>query len=320
MSITLLKTLIAVADSGSFSAASQQVCVSQAAVGQQMRRLEEQFNVVLFDRSQKAPQLNQLGKALVPKAQKIVRAYETLFDDLIGDAHLIGELNLGAVPSSIGGLIPQSIKRLLVDCPDLHVRVVPELSAELQAQVERGAIDAAVLSEPSHVGKAFNWFPIVEEELVLLTSPEISDSDPLHILQCNPYIRHTRRAAAGALVDEWLLQHNINVHEAMEMSSLETLTSVVSHNLGVAVVPNICVPDPVFASLRKIPLGDKTRTRALGILTRSDCSKMLLIERLLQKIQQTIASYQSQTSMVNPSQSIQAKGSDNGVLAATSTP
>ena len=87
MSVSLLKTLIAISERGSFSAAADEICISQAAVGQQMKRLEENLNVTLFDRSQRTLTLNQLGKALVPKARDIVHAYETMLDDLVGGAN-----------------------------------------------------------------------------------------------------------------------------------------------------------------------------------------------------------------------------------------
>ena len=79
--------------------------VSHAAVGQQMKRLEDSLHVTLFDRTRVSPQLNQLGKALVPKARDIVHAYDTLLDDLTGEAQWFGELSLGAVPSTILSLI-----------------------------------------------------------------------------------------------------------------------------------------------------------------------------------------------------------------------
>lgn len=148
MSISLFRTLIAISETGSFSAAANQVFVTHAAVGQQMKRLEDQLGVALFDRSEKSPRLNQLGKALVPKAREVVAAYDTILDDLTGDPALIGELILGAVPSTIRGLIPQVIKRLITAYPDLRVRVTPGLTPDLQDEVERGSVDAAVLSKP----------------------------------------------------------------------------------------------------------------------------------------------------------------------------
>lgn len=290
MSISLFKTLIAISEYGSFSAAANHVCVTHVAVGQQMRRLEESLNVALFDRSQRTPRLNQLGMALVPKAKAIVYAYDTVLNDLTGDAQFIGELNLGAVPSTIRSLIPLSVKKLVANYPELHIRVVPGLSSELFDQVARGGLDAAVISQPANLDRNLIWSPFAEEELVLLTSPEVTINDPLKILHDMPYIRHTRRAAVGTLVDQWLLQNNINVNEAMVMESIEMVASMVEHSLGVSIVPDLCVPDPTFSRLRKISLQPKTVPRVLGILTRADCSKVRLVERLGEQIVATCLS------------------------------
>ncbi|MGB1311117.1 MAG: LysR family transcriptional regulator [Leucothrix sp.] len=288
MSVLLLKTLIAIAEEGSFSAAADRICVSHAAVGQQMKRLEETLHVSLFDRSKRVPRLNQLGKALVPKARLVVQAYDTILDDLTGDAQFIGELSLGAVPSTIRELIPKSIKRLVNNYPDLRIRVVPGLSGELYDQVMRGALDAAVVSQPSSIDRSLSWFPFAEEELVLLTSPEVDGDDPMQLLSEMPYIRHTKRAAMGMVVEQWLQQNNVSVREVMVMESTETLSSMVAHNLGISIVPNLCMPDPTFAQLRKLSLGPTTIPRVLGVLMQADCSKSHLVSRLLEQIKQTL--------------------------------
>ncbi len=291
MTISLFKTLIAISECGSFRGAADVVCVTHAAVGQQMKRLEEALSVKLFDRSEKSPRLNQLGKAFVPKAKAVVYAYETILDDLTGDPRMIGELSLGAVPSTIRGLIPKSVKRLIELYPDLHIRIVPDLSPNLLEQVEQGLLDAAVMSEPLRVHDNLNWMPFYEEELVLLTSPEVTETDPRRILATMPYIRHTRQAAVGMLAEKWLSKNKVKVNDTMEMGSLENLASMVAHNLGVSVGPNICVPDPIFRQLRKISLGPSALSRTLGILTRTDCSKLRLVEKLLDQINAVVAEY-----------------------------
>ncbi len=289
LSIALLKTLVAIADHGSFSQAAEAVSVTQAAVGQQMRRLEETFHTTLFDRSGKTPQLNPLAHALVPKARALIYAYETLLDDLTGDAQLHGELILGAVPSTIRALVPLSIKQLIAIYPQLHVRVVPGLTNDMQEQVERGAVDAAVLSQPANLGEHLQWQPFASEELVLLTADDVVEHDPLVLLAQMPYIRHTRRAAVGMLADQWLSDHAVKVRASMEMESIESLTSMVSHNLGVSIVPDMCVPDAIFTKLRKIALPEPRQTRVLGVLSRSDSSKMRLIQRLVTQLQLTVS-------------------------------
>ncbi|MDB2708405.1 LysR family transcriptional regulator, partial [Amylibacter sp.] len=234
MSISLFKTLIAISETGSFSGASQKVFVTHAAVGQQMRRLEELLSVDLFDRTEKTPRLNQLGNALIPKAKAIVFSYETILDDLTGDPQMIGELTLGAVPSTIRGLIPMAVKRLINTYPNLHIKVVPGISSKLLDQVESGNLDAAVISEPIRIPTNFNWMPIIKEELTLLTAPEITEKNPIKILTSAPYIRHTRQASVGQLADEWLFINNVIVKDSMEMESLENIASMVAHNLGVS--------------------------------------------------------------------------------------
>lgn len=288
MSITLFRTLVAVADQGSFAGAADVVCVSNAAVGQQMRRLEDLLQVALFDRSRQPPRLNQLGLALVPKARELCRSYDTILDDLRGDAGLIGDLTLGAVPSAIRGLIPISVKHLVGQLPKLHVRVVPGMTDELYEHVEEGFLDAAVLSEPNRVSSRIRWFPLAEEALILLTSPEVTQTDPARILAALPYIRHTRRASVGVLAESWLLRNGVSVREVMEMGSLENLISMVAHNLGVSIVPDLCVPDPIFERLRRIPLGGRPASRQLGLITRTDCSKIRLVEQLLDQLRQCI--------------------------------
>ncbi|WP_050604478.1 LysR family transcriptional regulator [Ruegeria sp. 6PALISEP08] len=289
MSITLYKTLIAIAETGSFAAAAEKVYVSQAAVGQQMKRLEDQLQIILFDRTGRTPKLNQTGWALVPKARDLVRAYDTILEGVAGDTAFGGEFKLGAVSSTVRRLIPITVRRLLETYPELRVHVTSALSGDLQTQVERGVIDAAVLSAPDMLTPDLEWHPVADEELVLVTSPEVTEGDPAQILASQPFVRHARDGMVGVLADAWLTQNGIRVSYAMEMKSLEDLTSMVAYNLGVSIVPDLCVPDPEFSQLRKIPLGGKPVSRALGVLLRVDSPRKSLIDVLVDEIRTTVA-------------------------------
>lgn len=291
MSIQLFKSLIAVAEEGSFQAAADRVCVTHAAIGQQMKRLEDTLGVTLFDRSQKSPRLNQLGRAMIPKAKDVVAAYETILDDLTGDPRLIGDIVLGAVPSTLRGLVPKAIKGVIGQYPDLRIRVIPGLSPALQEMVEQGTVDGALVSEPARTPATMTWTPIAVEELVLLTSTEVTDPDPESILASKPFIRHSAQSSIGIMAEDWLARRRLRVRDTMEMSSLDTIASMVAHDLGVSIGPDFCVADPIFGSLRKVSLGATAPVRTLGMLSRADCSKYRLIDRFVDALTETVVTH-----------------------------
>ena len=78
MSIRNLRTLVAVADRGSFAAAARAVGLTQSAVSMQLRGLETELGTELFDRTRRPPVLNDHGKLLVRRAREIVQLYERM--------------------------------------------------------------------------------------------------------------------------------------------------------------------------------------------------------------------------------------------------
>ena len=112
MSFRRLKTLIAVAECGSFVKAANSTFLTPAAVSQQMKTLEAEMGVTLFDRKNRTPVLTPVGSALVSKAREIVHAYENMVSSVTGEGALEDDLAIGAVPTTMTGLIPRAVKSL----------------------------------------------------------------------------------------------------------------------------------------------------------------------------------------------------------------
>ena len=284
MSIRLLKTLIAISEKGSFGAAADVVCVSHAAVSQQMKRLEDEFEVSLFDRSKRSPELNQLGQAMVRKAHEVVSAYEMMIVSLLGEDGLMGELTIGAVPTTLNGLVPYSINALRKGFPKLRIRVVPGLSADLLPQVERGALDAAIISGPEQTLNHVKWQPFAAEPLVVLAALDAPSDDPIYLLENYPYIRFTRRAWVGLMIDRWLKEMNVKVQDCMELETLESISSMVMYNQGISIVPQSCLPPTEPLPLKMIPLGPTMNPRILGVISRTDSVKFRLVDALVAEL------------------------------------
>ena len=290
MSIRRLKTLIAVAEKGTFAAAATATFVSHAAVSQQMKTLEDELGVAIFDRSRRSPVLNQHGRNLVAKARDVVHGYNNMVSSVHDDDGVVGELMFGAVSTCMTSLVPRVVGMLKQRYPRLHVRVVPGLSAELQIQVERGYLDAAVLSEPPFLPGGLSWRAFAEEPLILLASLEEESDDPEWLLESRPFIRFNRRAWLGRQIDEWLQANKLNVREGMELDTLESISSMVFYQLGVSIVPRRCVPSARPLPLKRIPLGASARPRILGVMSRKDGSKSQLLEVLIAELVELVES------------------------------
>ena len=280
MGLPRFKTLIAIAELGSFTEAAKAVYLTPAAVSQQMKALEEELDISLFDRSKRPPQLNPAGYALVPKARELLKKYEALKPSLTGAADKVENLTIGTVPTTMTGIMPMALKALQKDQNNLHIRIYPALSDDLYAQVDRGFLDAAILTQPPTLYKHLLWRPFAEEPLVVLASKQTKSNDAREILETQPFIRFARKAWVGKMIDQWLIKNNIQVHEKMELDSLEAIAAMVINNLGVSIVPMSCCSEPEQASLKSILLGDSAKPRVLGVLCRRDSSNHKLIEIL----------------------------------------
>jgi len=289
MSIRVLKTLIAVEENGTFSAAADAVFVTHAAVSQQMKTLEEEWGIAIFDRTRRTPVLTPTGRALVSKAREVVAAYDNLVPSVLGDDGLRGKLMLGAVPTTLIGLTPAAISMLKTEFPELHVSVQPGLTNELLHQVERGNLDAAIISKPNLLPRRLNWDEIAIEPMQLLASVETESDDPVHLLKTNPFIRFSRNAVVGMMIEKWLQSQKIDVNDTMELEGLEAISNMVFCNLGVSIAPKSCVHAINRLPLKYLPLGPDAPARHLGLISRDDSARARVIEEVHIKLLDAVA-------------------------------
>ena len=120
MSFRRLKTLIAVAECGSFVKAASTTFLTPAAVSQQMKSLEQELGVVLFNRKNRTPTLTPVGSAVVAKAREIVLAYKNMVRSVTGTGALEDDLIIGAVPTTMTGLIP---RKFLVELFHMNISI-----------------------------------------------------------------------------------------------------------------------------------------------------------------------------------------------------
>ena len=288
MSIKMLKTLIAVDEHQTFSAAADAVCVTHAAVSQQMKTLEAEMQILLFDRSKRTPELTATGRAIVAKAREVIIAYDNIVPSVLGEEGLQGEIVLGTVPTSLTGLAPLTISVLKQNFNDLHVRLQPGLTSNLLSQLERGMIDVAIISRPAILPPGMNFLNVAEEPLQLLASQETQSDDVLELIRDNPFIRFNRDAVVGNLIESWLQSENIKVNETMELEGLEAISSMVFANLGVSIVPTNSVRTYNPLPIKRISLGETAPHRFLGLAFNKNNPRKRVIDEIYKALLEAV--------------------------------
>lgn len=289
MTIRLLKTLVAVADTKTFSAAADVVHVTHAAVSQQMQTLEADLGVALFNRSKRTPELTPIALQIVAKARRLIEDYDNLVPSVLDDGGLSGVIALGALRTTLTGLTPQALTVIKSKFPDLGLHIRPGLTSTLLTEVERGNLDAAIITKPHLMPVGLRFRDLTEEPMELIASNEEPIDDPITLLSTRPFIRFNRNAVVGTLIDNWILAKRIRVDETMELDSPEAIASMVHANLGVSIVPSLAVKPYDGVPVKHLSLGPDAPTRILGLVYKEDQLKMKAIEEIFDALVSVVA-------------------------------
>jgi DNA-binding transcriptional LysR family regulator len=140
-----LKTFVAIAETGSFTRASEVVFKTQSAVSMQMRRLEERIGKAIFSRDGRASKLTEDGERLLSYARRMVR----LSDETVAafdEAELSGTVRLGLPDDYADRFLPEVLARFSRSNPRVEVAVVCEPSTELLKLARTGDVDLAIVT------------------------------------------------------------------------------------------------------------------------------------------------------------------------------
>ncbi len=276
-SIRTLQTFLAAARLGSFAAAGTEVGLTAAAVGLQVRALEAELGLALFDRRGRSVVLNTDGRRTVAQVKDIVERYQALQSRPAGD-DLSGTVVVGALVSALMGAFGDALWAFKRQHPALEVTLFAGQSADFAQRVDRGELDAAVVTRsPAPLPSSLRWTPLYSEPMVLVVPrrPHFNlPAEPLAMLALCPFMRFDRHTWTGHLVEQALAQCRARVVEGMELNSVEAIVELVRQGFGVSIVPQLAnLQWSRDKALRVVPLPRVTVQRHVGLLERRQHSR-----------------------------------------------
>ena len=147
MNLRDLKYLIAVAETGHFGEAAKRCFVSQPTLSSQIKKLEEQLGIILFERNNRSVRITTVGEKIIDHARQCIEQSEAITQ--IAKAYrdpLAGVLRVGVIPTLSPYLTPLILAPLLKRYPQMEIVLTEETTNTLEERLKNHEIDVALLA------------------------------------------------------------------------------------------------------------------------------------------------------------------------------
>ena len=273
MHIETLKTFCDLVETGSFSKAASMNFVSQSAVSQQVRALEERYDRRLVERGRRGAVPTDAGRLLYLEAKELLERFgqmETRLRDR--PAVLSGTVRVATVYSVGLHDLPPHVKTFLETHPQVNVRMEYSRTDRVYEACLDGTIDFGIVALPSRRPQ-LELVRLRDDELVFVCSPDHALAKlarvPLARLGGQAFVAFDRDIPTRKGIDKILRTHGVAVQIAMEFDNIETIKRSVEAGIGVTILPETALRNEVRAgTLCARPFADGRFTRPVGIIRR----------------------------------------------------
>lgn len=273
MDFDQLRSFVEVARLKNFSRAAGKLGLTQPAISTQIRQLEEDFGVRLFDRIGKRVFLTQPGILLLEQAEKMLNVQKEAFEALRDLTPNPAGLTLGATEASCLYLLPTVFAAFKKEHPRVKITIYRDFTTKILKKLREDSVDLGFVSLPVDI-REIATIPLFREPIevaVAVTHPLASQSSvTLEEIARYPWI-FPRASRTRQLIDELFRSIRVPVRVTMELSGVETIKRFISIGLGISLLSRSYAAAEVKAgALKLIPLAEPRLERQLGLAYRTD--------------------------------------------------
>jgi len=284
MNLRDLNYLVAVADLRSFVQAAEQCCISQPTLSTQIKKVEQNLGIQIFERNNKKVLVTELGEQLIASARRVLLEIDHI-NELARNSQnpLAGNFRLGAFPTLSTYIFPDLVPLIKHDLPDLRLILIEDKTDNLLAQLKQGEIDAALIA-----------LPIKED---MLTSEKIFDDEfQLAVSTDHPLAQKCNITLEDLLHQPLLLLDEghclrdqalqicqlkgIEEQQDVRATGLETLRQMVKAGTGITFMPSIAIKR-AEEGICYLPFSEPVPKRSIGLVWRKTSVRTALMQQLI---------------------------------------
>lgn len=260
MNLQQLEYIIAVDEHRHFVTAAEKCFVTQATLSMMIKKLEDELDVKIFDRSKQPVIPTDIGKKIIKQARIILNESNKI-KNIIKEEEgtLSGELHLGIIPTLAPQLLPLFLNSFLKKHPLVHLKINELTTEEIITKLKTNSIDAGILATPLHQKELMEDI-LFYEQFVVYSSPEEKklmrkkyllaediDINKLWLLSEG----HCLRSQVINLCE--LNKKEKSLHRLdFESGSIETLKRMVDSNQGITILPELAVMQLTSSERKRI--------------------------------------------------------------------
>ena len=261
-----LQAFALAAQLGSFAKAAEDLCITQSSFSVQIRELERDLGLQLFERTTRSCRLTPAGATFHSEVTPILRELRQVYSRAIDvGAGRKGQLLLSALPSLSFGLLTEVLGRFNQNHPDVRIRMREELNIALIESVKRGEVELGVGSELSG-DPELGFMHLFHDDLVVVAPARHAIFDePLKWSRVGDY---SLIMLAMGSADRALLTNRPGITPAIEVAYMGTAVSMVRNGMGITILPSSALKGVDMEGLQAQPLPGRDCRRTIGVLYR----------------------------------------------------
>lgn len=292
MHIETLKVFCDLVETQSFSLAAERNFITQSAVSQQIKTLEENFKRRLLERvrGRREVRLTTAGEVFYRESKNVLASYAELYESMRGLVGNVGGTVKVATVYSVGlHELPPKVREFMSKFPSAKIDLEYSRTTRVVRDVLSGTIELGVVAFPEP-RRGLTIVPMLSDRLVLICPPDHKFAKQKKIkakeLKGLDFVLFERDIPTRKATDRILKSHGVEVRKAAEFDNIETIKRAVEVGFGLAIVPHPSVIDEERnKQLAVIELAEKDWVRPVGVIYRNDRNLSLAAKKFVQLLE-----------------------------------
>jgi DNA-binding transcriptional LysR family regulator len=281
-----LRTFLAVRRHRNYTRAAEEVFLTQPAVSRQVRQLEEELGVRLFEQIGKSLHVTDAGETLAAEAEKLFGALERTAEAVRSHRSAErGSIRVGASTTPGFYMLPDLLGRFHRRFPKVNLHYTVENSLRIEQMIVRNELDLGFVG--AHLSnEELELKPLVEDEIVCFTSPSHRLAKEHHIapgsLEDEMWIIREKGSATRLLFEGWLSSRKCAIRKSIELTCPETCKALVRAGIGMSFMSVHGLRSEIRAKdIVKIPVTGMSLKRPIFLARHSDKRNSPVMESFL---------------------------------------